>query len=313
VALRGRAVKRKLRLNEYGLYRGTSSDDPSKNIPCADEAAIYRELGLAWVEPELREDTGEIDAAENGTLPDLITEKDIKGLLHLHTNWSDGSATIEEMAGAAIALGLRYIGITDHSQSAMYANGLTPERVKLQHKAIDAAQAKLKGKITLFKGVESDILPDGSLDYPEEILATYDYVVASVHSGFSLTQAQQTARVVKALSNPHTRLLGHPPGRLLLQRDGFALDLNAVLDAAAEHDVAVEINAHPNRLDLDWRDLKSAVDKGCRITINPDAHGTKELAYTRYGVGIARKGWLTAKDVVNTMGVREIKAFLAKR
>lgn len=336
VALRARAQKLGLRLNEYGLFReegasgaagrgkpdaprsgeeapGAAGPQAGVNIPCRDEAAIYRALGLDYIEPELRENTGEIEAAEAGTLPRLIEESDIKGLLHQHTNWSDSSSTIEEMARAGIDLGLEYLGITDHSRSAAYAGGLTIERVRQQHEAIDAANERLRGRIVLLKGIESDILADGSLDYPEEILATFDYVVASVHSQFGLAEAAQTARMVRAVGNPYTRILGHPTGRLLLARPPYAVNLHAVLEAAAAHDVAVEISAHPQRLDLDWRECRAAKELGCRLSINPDAHIADELACERYGVGVARKGWLTAADVINTLGLKEVRAFLGRR
>jgi DNA polymerase (family 10) len=312
VALRGRAQKLGLRLNEYGLFAEAGGEE-AKSAACRDEAAIYRKLGLAFVEPELREDTGEIEAAEAGRLPELIAEADIRGLLHQHTNWSDGSSTLEEMIEAAVALGLEYFGITDHSRSAQYARGLTPDRVRQQHEAIDALQATLKGRITLFKGIESDILADGSLDYDEKTLASFDYVVASVHSHFNLAEAEQTARIVKALAHPKVRILGHPTGRLLLERDPYPVKLGEVLAAAAAHDVAVEINASPWRLDLDWREMRAARDRGCRFSINPDAHDTAGLADTRFGVGVARKGWLAAGDVINTWSLARIRKYLHRR
>ncbi|TPW09387.1 MAG: DNA polymerase IV, partial [bacterium] len=269
VALRGRAQKRGLTLNEYALEK---TDGSGQRVACADEAAIYKALGLAYVEPELREDLGEIEAAETGTLPELIEESDIQGLLHQHTNWSDGQDTLEDMVQAAIDRGLRYFGITDHSQTAGYARGLSPERVREQHQAIDALQKKLGRKIRLFKGIESDILADGRLDYDEKTLAGFDYLVASVHSGFNLSEADQTKRIVTAVSHPKVRILGHPTGRLLLSRDPYAVNLSAVYAACAAHDVAVEINASPYRLDLDWRELRAARQAGCRFSINPDAH-----------------------------------------
>ena len=310
VALRGRAQKRGLTLNEYALEK---TDGSGQRVACADEAAIYKALGLAYVEPELREDLGEIEAAETGTLPELIEESDIQGLLHQHTNWSDGQDTLEDMVQAAIDRGLRYFGITDHSQTAGYARGLSPERVREQHQAIDALQKKLGRKIRLFKGIESDILADGRLDYDEKTLAGFDYLVASVHSGFNLSEADQTKRIVTAVSHPKVRILGHPTGRLLLSRDPYAVNLSAVYAACAAHDVAVEINASPYRLDLDWRELRAARQAGCRFSINPDAHSTTGLDVMRYGIGVARKGWLTRGDVVNTMLVTEMMAFLGRK
>lgn len=307
VAIRGRAAKQGLRLNEYGLYPAEGGE-AAASLPCADEAAIYRRLGLSFVEPELREDTGEVAAAEAGTLPDLIRPEDIRGLLHQHTNWSDGSNTLEEMARAAIDLGLEYFGITDHSQSAQYARGLQPDRVAQQHAAIDALNDKLSGKIVLLKGIECDILTDGALDYSDEILARFDYVVISVHSQFRLSEAEQTKRMIRAVSNPYARILGHPTGRLLLERDPYAVNLHAVLEAAAAHGVAVEINASPYRLDLDWRECRAARELGCRLSINPDAHSVNGLADMRYGIGVARKGWLRAADVINTLPLKQLLA-----
>lgn len=311
VAIRGRAARRGLRLNEYGLYPADGGDD-AKSLKCRDEAAIYTQLGLSYVEPELREDTGEVAAAEAGTLPELIEEGDIRGLLHQHTNWSDGSNTLEEMARAAIDAGLEYFGITDHSQSAQYARGLQTERVMQQHAAIDALNEKLAGRIVLLKGIECDILTDGSLDYPDDILARFDYIVASVHSQFRLSESDQTKRMIRAVSNPWTRILGHPTGRLLLQRDPYAVNLHAVLEAAAAHGVAVEINASPYRLDLDWRECRGAKELGCRFTINPDAHAVEGLSDMRHGIGVARKGWLTKGDVINTLTLAELRRFFAR-
>lgn len=308
VALRGRAKEMGLRLNEYGLFQ--EGVDPPKNVACKDEAAIYRKLGLAYVEPELREDTGEIEAALAGALPELIADADIRGLLHQHTSWSDGRNTIEEMVQAAVALGLDYFGITDHSQSAGYARGLSPARVREQRAAVEAARKAFGTMITILHGVESDILADGRLDYDEETLALFDYVVASVHSAFHLSEADQTKRIVRAVGHPKVRILGHPTGRLLLERAPYPVKPGEVFRACAAHDVAVEINASPWRLDLDWREMRAAKEAGCRFSINPDAHETAELALTRFGVGVARKGWLTKGDVVNCLGVAGIRKFL---
>jgi DNA polymerase (family 10) len=291
--LRGRAKKMGLKLNEYGLFEG---DRP---LPCRDEAAIFERLGLAFIPPELRENTGEIEAAESGTLPELIEERDLRGLFHVHSNYSDGVNTLDEMARAAMELGFEYLGIADHSQSAGYAGGLTPAAVVKQHREIDALNETYEG-FTLFHGIESDILPDGSLDYDEDILKQFDFVIASVHSGFNMSEAQMTARIVKAVANPYTTMLGHPTGRLLLAREGYPVNIGAVIEAAREHQVIIELNAHPQRLDLDWRHLKTARDKGVLIAINPDSHKTQGLTDYWYGVGIARKGWLSKQDVVNT-------------
>ena len=309
VALRGRALKQGHSLNEYGLER---TDKPNVMTRCADEAAIYRALGLRYIEPELREDTGEIEAAEAGTLPTLIEPGDIRGLLHQHTDWSDGSDTLDDMVRAALGHGLAYFGITDHSQSAGYARGLSPERVRQQHAAIEAAQATYAAKLRLFKGTESDILPDGRLDFDDATLETFDYVVASVHSAFNLSEKDQTERIVRAVSHPKVRILGHPTGRLLLVRDPYAVNLSAVFAACAAHDVAVEINANPHRLDLDWREIRRAKAAGCRFTINPDAHSIRGLDDVGFGVGIARKGWLTKDDVINSFTTDRIERFLRR-
>jgi DNA polymerase (family 10) len=305
VALRGRAQDMGLKLNEYELAGAKES------IPCKDEAALYRALGLRCVPPELRENTGEIDAAEAGDLPQLIEVDDVQGVFHCHTTWSDGSNTLEEMAGAAKKLGLHYLGLGDHSQSLTVANGLTPERVYKQQEEIEALGKKLKG-IKLFKGIECDILADGSLDYDDKVLASFDYVVASVHSHFNQPSAEMTARICRAIRHPHVTMLGHATGRLLLRRDGYAVDLEAVLQEAAKHKKMIEINAHPMRLDLDWVHCKRAKTLGVKLVINPDAHSTGDLAYYRYGVDVARRGWLEKDDVFNTLSAAQVTKYFAK-
>jgi DNA polymerase (family X) len=304
-----RAIAKKLgyKLNEYGLFKG---EDP---VALPDEAALFKHLGMDWIPPELRENTGEIEAAQAHALPHLIEVDDIRGVFHCHTNASDGRSTLREMAEAAKTLGHEYLGIADHSQTAVYANGLTPAKVKKQLAEI----AELNGELSpfvVFAGIESDILMDGRLDYDDELLAMFDYVCASVHGQFTGTEAQMTKRIVTAVSNPFTTMLGHPTGRLLLSRDGYPLNLTAVFEACAAHDVWIEINAHPLRLDLDWRHVKTAKAMGVKFVVNPDAHHTSEIAYFRYGVGVARKGWLTKDDVLNTRDtVAVTKAFKAKR
>ena len=306
VALRQRSIDRGLKLNEYALA------GHGKSVRCKDEADLYRALGLDFVEPEMREHTGEIEAAEAHALPDLVTADDIRGVFHCHTNWSDGANTLEEMALAAKALGLQYLGLGDHSQSLTVANGLTPARVRQQQEQIDALNAKLKG-IKLFKGIECDILADGRLDYDDDVLATFDYVVASVHSHFKQTREEMTARIVKAVSHPRVTMLGHATGRLLLRRDAYQVDLEAVLRAAAEHGTMVEINAHPQRLDLDWVHCKRAKALGIKLVINPDAHHTDQIGLYRYGVDVARRGWLEKKDVFNTGTAAQVTKALAAR
>jgi DNA polymerase (family 10) len=305
VALRGRAIRLGMKLNEYGLFRG------EERVAARDEEAFYRALGLAYIPPELREDRGEVEAAAHGGLPALVERGDLQGVFHVHTDWSDGKATLEEMARAAGALGLRYLGISDHSRSAAYAGGLSIEQVGEQMRAIDRLQERFP-RLRLLKGIEADILADGSLDYPDDVLERFDFVVASVHGRMNLSEAEMTARVVRAVANPHVTFLGHPTGRLLLAREPYALDLAAVLRAAAQAGVAVEINADPHRLDLDWRHVREARDLGIPIGINPDAHDPAALSYLDYGVGIARKGWLRKEDVVNAWPLERVLGFLER-
>jgi DNA polymerase (family 10) len=299
IALRGRALDRGLKLNEYEL------SGPKGAVRCKDEVDLYRALDLAYVEPEMRENTGEIEAAEAGELPRLVEAEEIQGVFHCHTNWSDGAATLEEMVHAAKKLGLKYLGLGDHSQSLTVANGLTPARVREQHAAIDALSRQVKG-IKLFKGIECDILADGNLDYDDDVLASFDYVVASVHSHFNQPQDEMTSRMCRALRHPSVTMLGHPTGRLLLRREGYPVDLEAVLQEAAKHHKMIEINAHPMRLDLDWVHCKRAKALGVKLVINPDAHSTADLAYYRYGVDVARRGWLEKKDVFNTLSAAQV-------
>jgi DNA polymerase (family 10) len=304
IRLRQRAIERGWSLNDYALtgYK--------KNLP--DEATVYKALDLAWVPPEMREDTGEVEASEKGALPTLIEAKDIRGVFHNHTTASDGTATLEEMALATKALGLEYFGVGDHSQSLTIANGLTPTRVKKQWAEIDALNERLKG-VTILKGSEVDILEDGSLDFDDELLAGFDYVVASVHTLFGLSEEAQTARVCKALSHPAVTMLGHATGRLLLRRDGYKIDLDKVLEAAARHGKMIEINAQPDRLDLDWKYVKRAKQLGIPLVINPDAHAPDDLALYPWGVAVARRGWLTKDDVFNTRGIADVLTELKRR
>jgi DNA polymerase (family 10) len=245
-------------------------------------------------------------------LPRLVEEGDLKGVFHNHSQYSDGANSVEEMALAAREMGYEYLGLSDHSQTAFYASGLKAEDIERQHAEIDELNEKLEG-ITILKGIESDILKDGSLDYDEEILARFDFVVASVHQRFGLSGAEQTERCIAAVSNPFTTILGHPTGRLLLARDPFEVDMEAVMEAAADSGCVIELNANPHRLDLDWRELRRAQGLGLKISIGPDAHRTEGLRDVRYGVAMARKGWLRAEDVLNTMGLSEIRAYLRDR
>ncbi|MGQ9778702.1 MAG: DNA polymerase/3'-5' exonuclease PolX [Bacillota bacterium] len=305
-ALRARAAELGLGLDERGLCRG------EERLLLANEEAIYATLGLAYVPPELREGLGEIEAAARHELPSLVEMDDIRGALHVHTSASDGVADLAEMARTAAALGWEYMGIADHSQSAAYAGGLKPEELLAQWEAI-AAHNRAGGAPYLLAGIEAEIKPDGSLDYPDEILARFDYVVASVHSHFNLDRAAMTARIVRALQNPYVTVLGHPEGRILLERAAYAVEMEEVLRAAAAAGVAVEINASPYRLDLDWRWCRQAREMGVVFWINPDAHSPGELAQVPFGVNVARKGWLTPAQVANTWGLAELKDRWAKR
>ncbi len=287
-------------------------DASGDRIPIPDEPALYAAIGLEYIEPELREGRGELSAGASGTLPALIEPGDIRGVLHCHSDYSDGKATIAEMAAAASALGWSYLGISDHSQSAFYAGGLKPDAVLAQHEEIDRLNAAGTG-VRVLKGIEADILVDGRIDYEPEVLDRFDYVIGSVHSRFSLDETAMTDRVLRALDDPHLTILGHPTGRLLLSREAYAIDMPAVLAKAAEKRTAVELNADPHRLDLDWRLCQLAKGLGCTIEIGPDAHSTRGLENMEIGIGIARKGWLEAADVLNTRSADDVIAFAQSR
>jgi DNA polymerase (family X) len=306
VRLRGISKKRGWKLNEYGFFEEDSF------IGFKTEEEIYNALGLSYIPPELREDTGEIEAAEQGKLPDLVRLKDVKGLFHIHTEFSDGVDTIERLRDEARKMGLSYIGISDHSRSAYYAGGLKVDKVFRQWEIIDRLN-ETSPDFYIFKGIESDILPDGSLDYDEEVLKGFDFIIASIHSNFNLDQEAQEKRILRAMENPYTTMLGHPTGRLLLSRDGYAVDMRNIIDGAAKYDVAIELNASPYRLDIDWRYMKYAKEKGVMISINPDAHAAAGLYEVLYGVGIARKGWQEKADVLNTRTAVEIMDIFKKR
>jgi DNA polymerase (family 10) len=306
IALRQRAIERGLKLNEYEL------SGPKKRVACMEEAELYRALDLDYIPPELREQTGEIEAAERHTLPELLELKHLHGVFHCHTDWSDGSATLDEMADAAQAHGLKYLGIADHSQSLGIANGLTPERVERQREAIRALNASRTG-FRVFSGTECDILSDGRLDFDDDVLAGFDYVVASVHTHFNQSQEEMTARIVRAISHPRVTMLGHATGRLLLRREPYHVDLEAVLQAAAKHHTLIEINASPHRLDLDWVHCKRARQLGVQLVINPDAHSTAEFDNVRFGVDVARRGWLGKTNVFNTKTLAQVTKALEKR
>ena len=314
IALRSRALARGWTLNEYRLGPDEKArQTPAPVPPIHTEADIYRALGLDYIEPELREDRGEIAAAESHTLPRLIELQNLRGTFHNHTTASDGRSTLEEMAEAAMDLGLQYLGISDHSVSSFQAHGLDAVRLLEQVSRIRELNAEFAPDFRLFAGVECDILKDGSLDYPDEVLAQLDYVVASVHASFTQPQAEMTARIIKAISSPYVTMLGHMTGRLLLSREAYALDIPAIIEAAAATGTIIELNANPRRLDMDWRWWPLAKQKGVRCSINPDAHHTDQLQYLWNGIGIARKGWLTPGDVVNTLPLGKIESVLAAK
>src|SRR5216117_464855 len=272
-----------------------------------DEPSLYRALGLAWVPPELREGHGELEAAANDGLPRLVERGDLRGFLHCHSNYSDGTVTIAEWSAACRAAGYEWVGITDHSKSAAYSGGLATEDVTHQHAEIDEVNDGAHG-FRVLKGVEADILADGTLDYGAAVLARFDFVIGSIHSRFGMSEAEMTRRVLTAMDDPHFTILGHPTGRLLLQREPYAIDLDQVLAKAAARGIAVEVNADPHRLDLDWRLVRRARELGVTLSIGADAHSTAGLSNVAVGLGIARKGWLEAAQVLNT---RDADAFLA--
>ena len=306
IRIRARALERGWSLNEYAL------SGKKRHPPIGSEADLFKALGLAYIEPELREDRGEVEAAERDALPDLIILDDIRGLLHCHTTYSDGRSTLEEMARAAEAWGASYLGITDHSVSARYANGLSEAGLKRQHAEIDRWNAKSK-KLRILKGAEVDILPDGTLDYPAKVLERLEFVVASIHTNFTMAEAEMTKRAVRALRNKYVGILAHPTGRLLLQRDGYRIQLEEVYKVAKEEGVVIEVNANPHRLDLDWRELFAARGHKLTFAINPDAHEAGGYSDLRYGIGAARKGWLTKKDVINCLTADKALAVLQAR
>ena len=307
VALRGLAREMGLKISEYGVERSDGSI-----VLVEDEAALYRLLGLEFIEPELREGGDEIAAARERRLPRLLREDEIRGAFHLHTTKSDGRATVEQLAAAAQQRGWSYLGISDHSRTAFYAGGLKPEAVREQLREIAEFNAA-HPEFRIFAGIESDILPDGSLDYNEEILAEFDFVIGSVHSSFNMAEVAMTERIATAMRNPVLTMLGHPTGRLLLARDAYAVDLNEIIRVAAATRTILEINASPYRLDLDWRWCRQAKTAGVILAINPDAHSVEELAVVSYGVGIARKGWLEAADILNTRPAAEVSALLSRK
>jgi DNA polymerase (family X) len=305
-ALRARAAKKGCTLDEMGLHK-------KNRILAKTEEDIYAALGLPFIPAELRETGTEVERAAAGELPELVRAEDLRGVLHAHTNESDGADTLEEMAKATRQRGYAYLGLTDHSQTAHYAGGLKPDEVLAQQKEIEKLNKSLGAKFHVFKGIESDILGDGSLDYPEDILARFDLVIASVHSKFRMSEKEQTARIVKAIENPHTTILGHVTGRQLLRRPGYEVDMERILKACAKHGVAIEINAHPWRLDMDWRWCERALELGCLFSIDPDAHSTEEINNLKWGVLMARKGGVPKDRVLNAFDLAQFTAHLEAR
>jgi DNA polymerase (family 10) len=315
IEVRSLARKYGWSLNEYGFTRieESKSSHKGKHIPsCDNEEDIYKALRLHYIPPELRENTGEIEYARNHVIPKLIELSDLRGTFHCHTTDSDGLSSLEQMVEAAKKLEWKYLGIADHSQAAAYAGGLSPEKVHAQMKQIDRMNEN-DSNFRVFKGTECDILSDGSLDYSDKLLSEFDYVVASIHSKFKMTEDEATKRIIKALKKKYVTILGHPTGRLLLEREGYPVNMNEIVNVAADYGKAIEINSHPMRLDLDWRYVRYAKEKGVPIFINPDAHHVDGLNDVQYGVGIARKGWLEAKDVVNTWTTRQVIHFLERK
>ena len=315
VMMRQRALSMGYRLSEWGIF----DKDSEENIPIdavkdiETEADLFKFFGLEMIEPELREGLGEISAAENDALPKLIEKQEIRGVFHNHTTMSDGMNTLDEMVQQAELLGWSYLGFADHSKSSVQANGLNEERVLRMIEQIEAFNQSGSSSVTAFSGIECDILKDGTLDLEESVLERLDYVVASVHSSFSQSEEEMTQRVIRAIESPSVTMLGHPTGRLLLRREGYQINIPKVIDAAIANRVIIEINANPQRLDMDWRFWKHAVQRGLMCSINPDAHSIKNLSYYEAGVNIARKGWIEADRLLNTRYTDGIKRWFRER
>jgi DNA polymerase (family 10) len=318
VVMRQLARERGMALNEYGLFKlnDDGETDFDQPIEFSSESDIYQKLDLHFVPPELREDRGEFQIYEDQNDFDLVSDEDIRGVIHAHSTWSDGKFSIREMAEACMERGYEYLGLSDHSKTAAYAGGLSVDEIKQQWEEIDELNKEFKeaGKnFVIFKGIESDILADGSLDYPDEILKGFDFVIASVHQSLNMPRNEMMERMRNAIKNPYTRILGHPTGRLLLKRNGSDLDLNELVELAAEQNTAIEINANPRRLDIDWRFGNKAKEVGMMTSINPDAHTTDGIDDIPYGVRIARKGKYGKDRVLNAKSADEVKAFFEAR
>lgn len=315
VMMRQRALSMGYRLSEWGIFEKDSEDTiPIEAVnDIHNESDLFKFFGLEMIEPELREGLGEILSAENKELPELIESNEIQGVFHNHTTLSDGMNTLDEMVQQAESLGWSYIGFADHSKSSVQANGLDEERVLKMIAQIQSFNQSAKSPVTAFSGIECDILKDGSLDFDESILGQLDYVVASVHSSFSQSEEEMTQRVIRAIESPSVTMLGHPTGRLLLRREGYRIDISKIIDAAIANRVIIEINANPQRLDMDWRFWKQAVQRGLMCSINPDAHSINNLSYFEAGVNIARKGWIEADSLLNTRDTDGIKRWFSER
>ncbi len=319
VAVRQLALRQGLRVNEWGVFRLPEGVDPEEvgkedgeRIAGDTEESVFEAVGLPWIPPVVRENRGEIEAARDGSLPELVTLEDIRGDLHMHSTWSDGRASIEEMARACQARGYEYLAVSDHSPALAMVQGLTPDKAPEQWAEIDRVQEGLDG-ITIFKSLEVDILRDGSLDMTDEVLEALDAVIISVHSLMDMDRATMTDRVIRAMQHPSVDIVGHPTGRLLGRREPFELDVEAVLQAASELDVAVEINANPNRLDLNDVHARRAKELGVKVVISTDAHSVQRLDHISYGVDQARRGWLDREDVLNTMTVDQLRDWMGRR
>lgn len=310
VVMRQRALDQGLSLNEYGFSPSKGGLLPEELAEIYEEREIYRALGLDYIEPELRENAGEIEAAQHGRLPRLIELENLRGVFHNHTTASDGNASLREMAEAARDLGLQYFGVADHSKSSFQANGLHEGRLRAQIAEIRALNAEFDGHFHIFAGSEVDILKDGSLDFDDDLLSELDYVVASVHNVFNLPEAEMTARIIRAIENPYVTMLGHVTGRLLAQRPAYAVNIPKIIDAAAANGTIIELNASAWRLDMDWRWWRLAKEKGVKCSINPDAHSPRGLQDVLFGIRAARKGWLTRQDVINCLPLGEVEQAL---
>ncbi|MBU1941219.1 MAG: DNA polymerase/3'-5' exonuclease PolX, partial [Candidatus Thermoplasmatota archaeon] len=309
VKLRSLAIKQGYKLNEYGVF----SKDDASFVTGADEADVYTLLGLQFIPPELRENRGEVELAQTNELPNLVNSAEIIGDFHVHSTWSDGNESIERMAVAAQAMGYSYVGITDHSQTLRIANGLSPERVKKKRKEIERVNKRLDS-FRVLCGTECDIRLDGTLDYPSSVLQEFDFVYLGVHTGFTMTAAEMTKRVLRGMDNSFVDFLAHPTCRMIGRREGFDLDMGAIMEKASERGIALEINAFPDRLDLNDVHVKQARDQGLRVVVGTDSHSVLHLGFMQYGVATARRGWCTAADVLNTRSLSEVETWLqAKR